>query len=134
MSEDIEVARASTLVSGHMSSQIAVVAGRRHWSADEKLSILCEAFGSGGSISATCKRHAIGSGLLYTWRRQALAGDLTGTKRAPPSFAEVEVSVPTAALMGTGHIGIELPSGVRLTVDARVDAGALARVMSILVR
>lgn len=139
MSEDIEVARASTLVSGHMSnhmsSQIAVVAGRRRWSADEKLSILRETFGSGGSISATCKRHAIGSGLLYTWRRQALAGDLTGTKRASsPSFAEVEVSVPTAALVGTGHIGIELPSGVRLTVDARVDAGALARVMSILVR
>ena len=47
-----------------------------------------------------------------------------------PSFAEVEVSVPTTALAGSGHIGIELPSGVRLTVDAAVDTDALARVMS----
>jgi transposase len=118
-----------------MSSQIAVVAGRRRWSADQKLSILREAFGSDGSIGATCKRHAIGSGQLYTWRRRALAGDLDGLKRTPPpSFAEVDMSGPTAAMVGTGQIGIELPSGVRLTVDVAVDAGALARVMSVLGR
>ena len=52
----------------------------------------------------------------------------------PPSFAEVEVSVPTTATAGSGQIGIELPSGVRITVDAAVDADALARVMSVLAR
>lgn len=139
MSEDIGAAGASALVTGHMSdrmsSRIAVVGGRRRWSVDQKLSILREAFGPDGSVSATCQRHAVGSGMLYTWRRQALAGDLTGTKRTPaPSFAEVEVSVPTAATAGSGQIGIELPSGVRITVDAAVDAGALARVMSVLAR
>ena len=139
MSEDIEVAGASVLVSGHMSdrmsSRIEVVGGRRRWSVDQKLSILREAFGPDGSVSATCQRHAVGSGLLYTWRRQALAGDLTGAKRTPaPSFAEVEVSVPAPATAGSGQIGIELPSGVRLTVDAAVDADALARVMSVLAR
>src|SRR3546814_16711766 len=73
--------------------------------------------------------------MRYTWRRQALAGDLTGAKRTSvPSFAEVEVSVPTTAMVGTGQIGIELPSGVRLTVAAAVDAAALARVMSVLAR
>lgn len=139
MSEDIGAAGASALVTGHMSdrmsSRIAVVGGRRRWSVDQKLSILREAFGPDGSVSATCQRHAVGSGMLYTWRRQALAGDLTGTKRTPaPSFAEVEVSVPTAATTGSGQIGIELPSGVRITVDAAVDADALARVMSVLAR
>ena len=139
MSEDIGAAGASALVTGHMSdrmsSRIAVVGGRRHWSVDQKLSILREAFGPDGSVSATCQRHAVGSGLLYTWRRQALAGDLTGAKRTPaPSFAEVEVSVPAPATAGSGQIGIELPSGVRLTVDAAVDADALARVMSVLAR
>lgn len=75
-----------------MSGRIAVVGGRRRWSADQKLAILREAFGPDGSVSATCQRHAVGSGMLYTWRRQGLAGDLTGTKRTPaPSFAEVEV-------------------------------------------
>lgn len=139
MSEDIGAAGASGLVSGHMSdrmsSRIAVVGGRRRWSVDQKLAILREAFGPDGSVSATCQRHAVGSGMLYTWRRQALAGDLTGAKRTSvPSFAEVEVSVPTAATAGSGHIGIELPSGVRLTVDAAVDTDALARVMSVLAR
>lgn len=139
MSEDIVAAGASVLVSGHMSnrmsSRIAVVGGRRRWSVDQKLAILREAFGPDGSVSATCQRHAVGSGMLYTWRRQALAGDLTGAKRASvPLFAEAEVSVPAPATAGSGQIGIELPSGVRITVDAAVDAGALARVMSVLGR
>lgn len=117
-----------------MSSQIAVVAGRRRWSMDQKLAILREAFGPDGSVSATCQRHVIGSGQLYTWRRRALAGDLDELKRtAPPSFAEVDMPVSTAAMVGTGQIGIELPSGARITVDAAVDAGALARVMSVIV-
>ncbi|MDZ3832496.1 MAG: transposase [Sphingopyxis sp.] len=139
MSEDIGAAGASALVTGHMSdrmsSRIAVVGGRRRWSVDQKLAILREAFGPDGSVSATCQRHAVGSGMLYTWRRQALSGDLTGTKRTPaPSFAEVEVSVPATAPAGSGQIGIALPSGVRITVDAAVDADALARVMSVLAR
>ena len=139
MNGDIEAMGASALTTGHMSdhmsSRIAVVGGRRRWSVEQKLVILREAFGPDGSVSATCQRHAVGSGMLYTWRRQALAGGLTGAKRASvPSFAEVEVSVPTTALAGSGHIGIELPSGVRLTVDAAVDTDALARVMSVLAR
>lgn len=32
--------------------------------------------------------------------------------------------------MPGGHIGIELPSGVTLTMDARADAEALARVIA----
>ena len=124
---------ASALTTGHMSSRIEVVGGRRRWSVDQNLVILRETFGPDGSVSATCqRRHAIGSGMLYTCRRQALAGDLTRAKRTqPPSFAEVEVSVPSAASAGSGQIGIELPSGVRLTVDAAADADALARVVSV---
>ncbi|MFC3786155.1 transposase-like protein [Sphingopyxis italica] len=40
---------------------------------EQKLAISREAFGPDGSASATCERHVIGSGMLYTWRRQALA-------------------------------------------------------------
>src|SRR3546814_13575085 len=70
MSEDIGAAGASALVTGHMSdrmsSRIALVGGRRRWSVDQKLAILREAFGPDGSVSATCQRHAVGSGMaLY---------------------------------------------------------------------
>ena len=110
-----------------------MVGGRRRKSEGQKLAILREVFGPDGSVSATCQRHPIGSAMLYTWRRQALAGDFMGAERTSvPSFAEVKVSVPPTATAGSGQMGIELPSGVRLAVDTAVDADALARVMSVL--
>lgn len=55
---------------------------------------------------------------------------------ALPVFAEVEVSTSIVAApplpLACGQIGIELPTGVKLTVDAAVDADALAQVMSVL--
>ena len=69
-----------------------------------------------------------------------MSGELAGTKRtALPAFAEVEISelsqpaVPPP-VQPCGQIGIELPSGVKLTVDAGVDADALSRVIGVLVR
>ena len=139
MSEDICGAGASAHTSSHMSARIEIVGGRRRWTVDQKLAILRDAFGPDGSVGDACKRHAIGSGQVYTWRRQAMSGELTGLKQAAlPAFAEVEVPVPVVAAPplspACGQIGIELPSGVRLTVDAAVDAEALARVMSVLSR
>ncbi len=63
--------------------------------------------------------HEVGSGAVYTWRRQAMSGELTGVRPpALPAFFEVEVANPV----------------VRLTVDAMVDADALARVIAVLDR
>lgn len=131
-----------------MSTRIEVVgrvSGRRRWTVEQKLAILRDAFGAGGSVRAACERHEVGSGLIYTWRRLAMSGELTGIAppalpSASPAFAEVEVAkraVPAVAKPRTdtlGRIGIELPSGVRVTVDAGVDAEALARVMDVLQR
>ncbi len=65
-----------------------------------------------------------------------MSGELGGARPAAlPSFAEVELSAPVPGLPTAGsHIGIELPSGVKLTVDAGVDAEALARVVAVLTR
>ena len=143
MSEDIcgEAVSAHTIshMSDHMSGRIEIVGGRRRWTVDQKLAILRDAFGPDGSVGDACKRHAIGSGQIYTWRRQAMSGELAGMKPAAlPSFTEVEVSAPVIPVPSVpracGQIGIELPTGVRLTVDAAVDADALARVMSVLAR
>ena len=163
MDVDIECERASGHMSSHMSARIEVVAGRRRWTVEQKLSMLRDAFGAEGSVREACERHGIGSGQIYTWRRQAMSGELTGVVSAAlPSFAEVEVVPPPAALsptvpsppsalpttgaapcsmptscampLATGQIGITLPSGVRLSVDASVDAEALARVLAVLGR
>jgi transposase len=116
------------------------VSGRRRWSVEQKLAILRDAFGPDGSVRGAIVRHEVSSGLLYTWRQQAMSGALVRTMRRPPSgFAEVEIRDPVmlpppGAVSGTGQIGIDLPSGVRLTVDGSVDAEALARVIGVLTR
>ena len=127
-----------------MTTQIEVVgrvSGRRRWTVEQKLAILRDAFGPDGSVRAACDRHEVGSGAVYTWRRQAMSGELTGVRPpALPAFSEVEVAdpgvcdvVPPVPLR-CGQIGIELATGVRLTVDAMVDADALARVIAVLAR
>ena len=142
-----------------MSSRIEVVArvsGRRAWTVEQKLAMLRDAFGPGGSVRGSMERHEVTSGLLYTWRRQAMSGELVGTPRpallgpaanAVPCFAKVrmaEDAPPLATLAPPvtapacadqlGRIGIELPSGVRLSVDATVDVEALSRVLGVLAR
>jgi len=129
-----------------MTGRIEVVArisGRRYWTVEQKLGMLRDAFGSGGSVRTAIERHEISSGLLYTWRKQAMSGELTGIAPAAalPDFAEVRIATPEplAALLPappptdvSGRMCIELPSGVRISVDAQVDADALARVLAVL--
>ena len=143
--------------SGHTSSRktgrievIARVSGRRFWSVEQKLAILRDAFGSGGSVRDAMERHEVTSGQLYTWRRNAMAGlliDRPSKVLAEPSASFAEVSItdpmaypPPASLSPPlerafpSKIAIELPSAIKLSVDTSVDAEALRRVLSVLER
>ena len=127
-----------------MSSLIEVVSrvsGRRRWTVEQKLAVLRDAFGPEGCVRAACERHDVGSGSIYTWRRQAMSGELTGVRKPiEPAFAQVQISeplalpAPTIAERSEGVIGIELPSGIKVSVDATVDADALSRVIGVLAR
>ncbi|MAW98982.1 MAG: IS66 family insertion sequence hypothetical protein [Sphingomonas sp.] len=129
---------------GHTSARTAGrvevvgrVSGRRNWSDAEKLEILAEAFRPGVRVRDVLQRREISSGLAYTWRKQARLGKLGGVAPALPAFAEVRVAAVAApalqpATPTPGFICIELPGGVRVSVDSSVDAGALARVLSVL--
>ena len=121
---------------GRMTDHIEVVnrvSGRRRWTMEQKLAILHEAFGPRGSLRAACERHELSPAQLYSWRRQVVSGERTD---ATPTFASVEVATAdgpaTSASAWVNRINIELPSGVRPTVDAGVDPQALARVLSVL--
>lgn len=142
MSSDMDKQETGTHTSGRMTTRIEVaarVSGRRYWTVEQKLAILRDAFGPDGSVRDACERHDVGSGQVYTWRRQALTGELTG--RAPPmapAFAEVEVAAAPVLLpapaSSSDPIGIELPSGIRLTVGSGIDADALGRIVAALHR
>ena len=120
---------------------VSRVSGRRHWTVEQKLAVLRDAFGPEGCVRTACERHDVGSGSIYTWRRQAMSGELTGVRKPiEPAFAEVQISeqlalpAPTVAARSDSVIGIELPSGIRVSVDATIDTDALSRVIGILTR
>ena len=93
------------------------------------------------------RRYGISTGLLYTWRKQALAGALAGflpvrivpdeVSPLPAPQPEDDAPAPTSHESAppsrpAGLIEIELPSGVRLRVGADVDSAALGQVLAVL--
>ncbi len=62
---------------------------RRAWSADQKRLIVTEAMQPGAMPAEVARRWGIGTGLLYTWRRQLLAGEFGEPPVLAPVFARV---------------------------------------------
>ena len=92
---------------------------------------------AGGRVCDVIARREVSSSLIYTWRKQLREGKLAGAMPSLPVFAAVQVAeltppAPQPLPCASGLIQIELPGGVRVSVDASVDAGALARVLSVL--
>lgn len=138
---------------------IARTERRRKFSDAEKAAILTEADADGVSVRQVAERHEIAESLIYNWRsarRQAAAiasevlefipyGAIITTEpavapavsepqKAPrpasspmPSASEELIRPHTGARPGA--IDIDLPSGVRLSVDSYVNEKALARVL-----
>ena len=109
----------TSYTTSRMTGRIEVVgrvSGRRRWTVEQKLAILHDAFGPGGSRHTACKRHKVSGAQLYSWQRQALSGELIrAAPPASPAFATVEIadlSAPSVSARASG-ITIELPSGIR---------------------
>ena len=120
---------------------------RRRWTAAAKLAIVRETLATGAVAQVVADRHGIGTGLIYTWRKQmlrtAMAGfaavevrpDVSAALPAPVEDAEAPAPLlPVSASSGVmlGGIEVELPSGVRLRVGTDVDGAALQRVLAAL--
>jgi transposase len=123
---------------------------RRIWTPEQKRGIVMESLEPGGSPSAVARRHGIGSGLLYTWRRRMVEGQLKALP-VPPSVVPVaalpdgegtvaEGPTPQAASSAVlpddtaARIEIVLPDGVTVRVGAAVEEAALRRVLAALGR
>jgi transposase len=114
---------------------------RRRWSVDQKLGMVAEMMRPGSTARLVARRHGISTGLLYTWRRQAMKGELAPA--AAPAFVPVKIAekevVPEACKPSRGDAGtweglmvIELPGDRRIHVDRHVDGVALSRVIAAL--
>jgi transposase len=110
---------------------------RRRWSWDQKRAIVEESLSPHASAAGIARRHWIGTGQLYTWRRQLLKRQLAET----PRFTWIEVAVEPPRLTGpitnpvagtAGTTEITLADGTSVWVIADVDESALRRVLGLL--
>lgn len=138
---------------------IARTERRRKFSDAEKAAILAEADEGGVSVRQVAERHEIAESLIYNWRsarRQAAsiasealefipygaiipAGPVVAPAASEPQKTQRPVSPPLPPVpeelirphpgARPGAIDIDLPSGVRLSVDSYVNEKALARVL-----
>lgn len=125
---------------------------RREWRDGDKLAIVRETLAPGAVAQVVADRHGIGTGLLYTWRKQMLVAAMTGFATveirpealpAPqltddqvaetlPELPAASVAVAAALPAMPGLIEVELPTGVRLRVGPDVNGPALRRVLAAL--
>ena len=109
---------------------------RRNWSTEDKLRIVRETLAPGAVAKAVAERHGIGTGLLFTWRREMLAAAMSGLVpvEVAPETPRVEAAVPApppATMTGTpGVIEIAFPAGATVRVSGPVDAAVLRGVLA----
>ncbi|MDO9714131.1 IS66-like element accessory protein TnpA [Paracraurococcus lichenis] len=118
---------------------------RRMWSDEQKQLIVAEAMQPGALVTEVARRWGIGTGLIYTWRRQMQRGELGAMP--VPAFAEVTVAPsspmaeaeplappPEMSVLAddrdVGRIEVALPCGATVRVGRDVDEAALRRVLS----
>ena len=114
--------------------RIEIVAERRRQHDMEFRSrMVALSMAAGASVQELARQHGVGPSLIYRWRRLALS-------QAKPSpevrLLPVHVTRPAEekppAIKPHGLIEIELANGVRVRVDAAVNASALRRVLDAL--
>jgi transposase len=113
---------------------------RRHWSAEEKLAILVEAFAPNVSPIEVARRHGISTGLLYTWRKKATGlGNRPALADPTPAFlpavvtaAETAPPVPVAISLPTPTIEVHLKGGVKVRIEAGMPEAMIAATLKAL--
>ena len=88
MEAEAEVASAHTTSRMSTRSEVVEVVTRgerrRVWSDEQKRLILIEAMQPGAMVAEVARRWGIGTGLIYTWRKQLRDGELGATPAPPP--------------------------------------------------
>ena len=119
---------------------------RRRWGREDKLRIVRESLAPNAVVTEVARRHEISTSLLYTWRKQALAG-LLESFMPVRIVADVEASTlpaieeakdsegwetKPAEARSRSLIEVVWPNGIVVRVGADVDGRALCSVFAAL--
>jgi transposase len=107
-------------------SRIEVLSGperRRRWSAEEKRSIVAEAFAPGASVYAVARRRDVVPGQIYRWRNEL--------RSAAPGFAAVLVAPEPNERSTAGAPAIEIEFGrdIRVRIAATAPQGLASAII-----
>lgn len=94
-------------------SRVEVLSGperRRRWSADQKRSIVAEAFAPGGSVCEVARRNEVVPGQIYRWRNEL--------RTVAPGFAAVVVTPERSERSSVPALEIELGRDIRVRIAA----------------
>ena len=98
---------------------------RRRWSAEQKRSIVAEAFAPGASVCEVARRADVVPSLIYRWRRELRVGQ---------GFAQVVIAPAgdNAGCPAVPAITIEFAGKARMRIPASIPAGLAAAVVKAL--
>jgi transposase len=107
----------------------------RRWRREDKLRIVQEALHPGAVIAAVARRHGVGTGLLYSWRKDMLATAMAGfvpvevkpgvSPQAPAPAPVATLPVPARQKIAFGRIEIEFPGGIRVRLEGAANEAVL---------
>jgi transposase len=111
-------------------SQIEVLSSperRRRWSAEQKRSIVAEAFAPGASVCEVARRMDVVPSLIYRWRREL--------RSAAAGFAEVMVAPGPdhRTMAGQPALEIELGGNIRVRIAATAPRELASAIVKALV-
>ena len=105
---------------------------RRNWPDEDKLRMVRETLQPGAVVQAVADRYGVGSGQLYTWRKEMLAAAVSSfvPVAVTPEVPRVAAPLREVAAETPGVIEIALPSGVTVRASGRVDMAVLRGVLA----
>jgi transposase len=111
-------------------SRVEVLSGperRRRWSAEQKRSIVAEAFAPGASVRDVARRRDVVAGQIYRWRRDLRSG--------AAGFAEVVVAPAPSEHSSADALSltIELGRDIRVGIAATAPTALATAVIKALV-
>jgi transposase len=104
--------------------RIEVITGlvrRRHWTAEEKASLVAESFRAGVNVSELARRSGVNRGLLQTWRRRAMQSG----KNAAAGFIPIRVEEPVPAVVRTADPSVVAPQSSERSSPGQPENGRI---------
>lgn len=95
--------------------EVVSTGARRRWILEEKRRIVTESYGGPRLVSVTARRNGLSTSQLFTWRRLAREGKLSGD--AAPVLVPVEITPAALPVSSATTSVFELGGGCRVRVD-----------------